>query len=156
MNEQEILDNAPEGATHYLVNQYDFTEGYFKLTEDCDVLVDAGEEEGWRVVSIDVTLNGNYEVRSVVDVKTIVEQQKRIDDLHSELESKKQECYSRGERIVELEKALQSDADMRDKVRKQRDKMASRIAKAQEFLEINSDECKYEVDCALNGDYDND
>jgi len=77
MNEQYILDNAPEGATHYLVNQYDFTEGYFKLTEDLDVLVDAGKE-GWRAVSIDVPINGNYEVRSIADIQTIVEQQKRI------------------------------------------------------------------------------
>jgi len=86
MNEQQILDNAPEGATHYLVNQYNFTKGYFKLTENCDVLAYAGKEEGWRVINIDVSLNGNYEVRSISDIQTIVDQQKRITQLEKMIE----------------------------------------------------------------------
>jgi hypothetical protein len=83
MNDQKIIDNAPEGATHYLVNQYDFTEGYFKLTEDCDVLVDGSE--GWQEVDIDVSINGNYEVRNLADIKELVELRKANAELMKEL-----------------------------------------------------------------------
>ena len=81
MSDQEILNNAPKGATHYLINQYAFTEGYFKLTESCDVLVDG--KNGWAAIDFDVTINGNHEVRSLADIKRIIglEKERLINDL---------------------------------------------------------------------------
>lgn len=86
----QILENAPEGATHYLINQYDFTEGYFKLTNDCDVLVDG--VEGWQEIDIDVPLNGNHQVTELEPLR--------------ELQEKEQELIKMQARIDELEKII--------------------------------------------------
>ena len=79
--ERIILNKAPLGATHYLINQYDSTEGYFKLTEDCDVLVDGFN--GWETVDIDVSINGNHEVRCISDIARQVELFDKITELQS-------------------------------------------------------------------------
>jgi hypothetical protein len=83
--ERIILNKAPLGATHYLINQYDFTEGYFKLTEDCDVLVDGFN--GWETVDIDVTINGNHEVRCISDIVRQVELFDKITELEQNNEN---------------------------------------------------------------------
>lgn len=77
--ERIILNKAPLGATHYLINQYNFTEGYFQLTEDCDVLVDGFN--GWETVDIDISINGNHEVRCISDIARQVELFDKITEL---------------------------------------------------------------------------
>lgn len=101
MNKQQyeeakaILAGAPDGATHYLVNQYDFTEGYFKLTGQCDVLVDTGEC-GWGEIDFDVTLNGNHQVTDIASLKTICAQYERIEKLESRLRRRKKLSLTAG------------------------------------------------------------
>ena len=69
---KDIIKNAPDGATHYVVDQYDFTEGYFKL-ENCIAYCDYGAD-GWKYVEgAAIELNGTHEFRSLSDIKLIIE-----------------------------------------------------------------------------------
>ena len=83
-----ISEGAPEGATYYLIDQYNFTEGYFKLTKDLDVLVNG--ISGWERVDFSIELNGKYEVRYLDDIREIIK-------LREEVEAK-------DKRIAELDK----------------------------------------------------
>jgi chromosome segregation ATPase len=69
------------------------------------------EEQDKRIVELEQEcVNAKNYINVCLDnskkqlIKRITKLEKMIDDLHLELESKKQECYSRGERIAELEK----------------------------------------------------
>ena len=66
-----IIAGKPEGATHYLVNQYDFTEGYFKV-DNCNCLCDYGKE-GWVDIGEDISIDGNHYVRDISDIERIIE-----------------------------------------------------------------------------------
>lgn len=66
-----IINNKPEGATHYLVNQYNFTEGYFKL-DNFNCLCDYGVK-GWVDIGNDISIDGNHCVRDVSDIERIIE-----------------------------------------------------------------------------------
>lgn len=94
MNDKDILASAPEGATHYDVCTstywHNSSGGYYLICSD-------GSKTCNAVIG---------KSRSLADIRALVKQQNQLDDLYSELESKKQECYSRGERIKELEKGL--------------------------------------------------
>jgi len=74
-----IIAGAPEGATYYLINQYNFTETYFKLTKDLDVLVKG--IDGWEEVDFSIKLNGNYEARYLNDIREIVELREQAQEL---------------------------------------------------------------------------
>jgi len=73
MNEQQILDNAPDGATHV-----DDGFGYWILSEDQNVKSQAWIDgrKGFRSLSID-----GFSFRKLSCIQTIVEQQKRIEQL---------------------------------------------------------------------------
>ena len=66
-----IVENAPDDATHYLVNQYDFIEGYFKL-DNCNCLCDYGDK-GWVDIDEIISIDGNHYVRDLSDIKRIIE-----------------------------------------------------------------------------------
>lgn len=82
---KSIVSGAPEGATHYLINQYDFTEGYFKLTDNCEVLVDGAD--GWQEVDIDIPINGNHQVSEISAIREII----ALRESNAELEIQEQE-----------------------------------------------------------------
>jgi hypothetical protein len=71
---KDILNNAPEGATHYLVNQYDFIEFYIKL-KDC-IIYCCGTGD-W-VENQDFALDGNHSIQDLEDIKLIVDLQDKI------------------------------------------------------------------------------
>lgn len=72
---KQILDNAPEGATHYVNNEY----CYRKETEE-DFYLWANER--W-VLSSQVYFYTN----SLSDLRTIVEQAERIADMQNQLDA---------------------------------------------------------------------
>ena len=74
-----IVDNAPDGATHYSVNQYDFIEGYFKL-HNCNCLCYYGGK-GWVDIGEDTSIDGNHYVRDISDIKRIIELMEHIKGL---------------------------------------------------------------------------
>lgn len=79
---KEIINSAPEGATHYVVDQYDFTEGYFKL-ENCIAYCDYGVD-GWKYVEgAVIELNGTHEFRSLSDIKLIIELMELNQNMHT-------------------------------------------------------------------------
>jgi hypothetical protein len=78
---KQIITSAPEGATYYLINQYNFTEAYFKLTKDLDVLVKG--IDGWEEVDFSIELNGNFEARYLDDIREIVELREGMAELEA-------------------------------------------------------------------------
>lgn len=72
---KQILDNAPEGATHYGTES-----SYYRHDGVMDL--DWWVNGGWQ----NERVLGDYEVtRSLSDIKTIVEQQEEINRLNTEL-----------------------------------------------------------------------
>ena len=72
-----MVESAPEGATYYLINQYNFTEAYFKLTKDLDVLVKG--IDGWEEVDFSIELNGNFEARYLDDIREIIKLREEVE-----------------------------------------------------------------------------
>jgi hypothetical protein len=70
----EILENAPEGATHYLVNQYDFLQYYIRLHE---CLVYCYGTGAW-VENDDMTLDGNHHIQALEDLRQIMTLQAKV------------------------------------------------------------------------------
>jgi uncharacterized protein Yka (UPF0111/DUF47 family) len=78
-------------------NSLDMNELFSELQKIEKLEKERGELKNY----IDICLDNSKEQL----IRRITKLEKMIDDLHSELYSKKQECYSRGEHIAELEKA---------------------------------------------------
>jgi hypothetical protein len=71
-NEQKILDNAPEGATHV-----DRANHYWKFLDEFGDFLMCDREDGWV---------GGFSpivIRSLADIKRIAELEKELDDLLS-------------------------------------------------------------------------
>lgn len=68
---KKILDNAPVGATHFFVLQYDFHEAYGRLHDGLMHLVD-GKRNEWRAAP-DFEFKGLIEVKPLADIRTLVE-----------------------------------------------------------------------------------
>lgn len=67
MDDEQISKAAPDGATHYVIMQYDFTEGFIRLK---DGAVYSWDGKGWLHVP-NFDLNGYYDIRSLSDIRKI-------------------------------------------------------------------------------------
>lgn len=92
MNNEEILANAPEGATHV-----DDDFGYWILSEDQNIKSQAwiDTRKGFRALSTD-----GFSFRSLADIERILELENYIDIA---LDNSKEQLITR---VNELEKAL--------------------------------------------------
>jgi hypothetical protein len=70
MNNQEILDNAPEGATHVLFQSINYI--YIKFGVHTESFMYCNHKEGWRLATHVFHSN----LRSLADIKRIVELEK--------------------------------------------------------------------------------
>ena len=77
MTEQEILDGAPEGATHI-----DHVFDYWTLSEDKNL-----KSQVWLPLKTKTISSSSNRVcfRSLSDIQTIVDQQKQIDHLFEQV-----------------------------------------------------------------------
>jgi len=96
MNNQEILDNAPKNWTHYATssNKYFMIEGWRMhvwLGEVWSVPISNG---------LDVLMVGD--VRSLADIKRIVEQDKKIAELEKDAFVKSNEANAATHRAIEM------------------------------------------------------
>ena len=82
MTDQEILDNAPDGATHFDKIQY-YRIGYSEPSLHIRYDVFNQGSGNWDGVG-DMYLTDTYKIRSLADIRTIVEQAERIAELEEE------------------------------------------------------------------------
>ena len=75
MNNQEILDNAPEGATHVLFQSINYI--YIKFGVHTQGLMYCNHKKGWRLATHVLYSN----LRSLSDIKRIAELEKALDKL---------------------------------------------------------------------------
>jgi hypothetical protein len=75
MNKQEILDNAPEGATHVLYQSINHI--YIKFGVHIEGYMYCNHKKGWRVATHVFYLN----LRSLADIERIVELEKALHEL---------------------------------------------------------------------------
>lgn len=84
-NEQieQILANAPDGATHFCVLQYDFTEVYIRINDASTYTLDT---DGilWRYVK-DLELDGMYSIHNLSDLQEILTLRKRVEELEAQV-----------------------------------------------------------------------
>jgi hypothetical protein len=79
MNNQEILDNAPEGATHVLFQSINYI--YIKFGVHTESFMYCNHKEGWRLATHVFHSN----LRALSDIKRIVELEAENKLLHIEL-----------------------------------------------------------------------
>lgn len=72
MTDQEIIDNAPEGVTH--------------IDAECDYWR-FPESEVWCDVHLSWIYEYGIEMRSLSDIKALIEKDKRIEELEDEIEN---------------------------------------------------------------------
>jgi hypothetical protein len=75
MNNQEIIDNAPDGATHVLFQSINHI--YIKFGVHIEGHMYCNHKKGWRVATHVFYLN----LRSIADIKRIVELEKENAEL---------------------------------------------------------------------------
>ena len=76
---KEIIKSAPNGATHYVVLQYDMIEVYWRI-DDCCIYTLNEDGETWCYRE-GVEADGCYLIDSLEHIRTILAQQQEIERL---------------------------------------------------------------------------
>ena len=81
MNNKQILDNAPEGATHWDRLQY----YRIRFADSLNIAWDVFNQVTGKWFDAGDRLTDVYKIRALSDIRTIIEQQERINELLSKL-----------------------------------------------------------------------
>ena len=110
MNNKEILQNAPEGATHFYM--YFGDARYFKIKEKLTNIWGGYErhhKSGW------ISTGKFYDLRSLSDIKALVEKDERIAELESLLEVHRDEKKNEFMNLVCEKMQVKRDLEMQAK-----------------------------------------